>query len=385
MGKRDFIGLFYSVNEDWIGGTYYIQNLVSALNLLSDSKKPYIDIYTTNIKDYIELKEASGYPYLNYVNLNSKWRFFKHAVLKYLCLRKLASNVTYVKKRDIFVFPANQVLPYRKELAWIPDFQSERLPEFFSKEDVEARRASYLSIFEKRIPVVFSSYDSFNDYKFFFSQYPVKTYVMHFSVTLPCVSEVAYDEIIKKYNIDLKKQYYFCANQFWRHKNHLYLFQEIKKMLEIGYDINLVCTGKCVDYRNPSYIDKIKVLLEDKLLRSHIKILGFIDRLDMLVLMKHSIAIIQPSLFEGWSTVVEDAKALNKFVFLSDLPVHREQMTSNVCFFDPRKDNDLADKLIATKPDIIPMDYNKNRQEFATRFLSVINDMKKACGVDKRV
>ena len=34
--------------------------------------------------------------------------------------------------------------------------------------------------------------------------------------------------------------------------------------------------------------------------------------MDQLRLMKESLGVIQPSLFEGWSTVIEDAKALNK-------------------------------------------------------------------------
>ncbi len=40
------------------------------------------------------------------------------------------------------------------------------------------------------------------------------------------------------------------------------------------------------------------------------RFLGFIDRGEQLQLMKNSIAIVQPSLFEGWSTVVEDTKAM---------------------------------------------------------------------------
>ena len=375
MGKRDSIGLFYSVNEGWIGGTYYIQNIVSALNLLEDNKKPNIDIYTQKRKDFDDLKVKTNYPYLYYVNTDSKWRFFVHAIFKHLCLRKLANNVTCIKKRDIFVFPSLQKLPYHKELAWIPDFQSERLPELFLKEDADARRASYLAILERGTPIVFSSYDSLNDCKFFFPQYSVKTYVMHFAVTLPDILNNNFLEVARRHHIGFK-HYYFCGNQFWAHKNHLYLFKEFKKLLEAGHDINLICTGTLEDYRNPLYIEQIRVLLEDTLLKSHVMLLGFISRVDMLVLMKHSIAVIQPSLFEGWSTVVEDAKALNKFVFLSDLPVHREQMTSNVCFFDPRKETDLADKLSTTKPYVIPMDYNKNRKEFAAKFLSIIDDVK---------
>lgn len=42
-------------------------------------------------------------------------------------------------------------------------------------------------------------------------------------------------------------------------------------------------------------------------------------------LMKHAIAIINPSLFEGGSTTVEEAKSLLKVIILSGIPVHREQ------------------------------------------------------------
>jgi hypothetical protein len=51
--------------------------------------------------------------------------------------------------------------------------------------------------------------------------------------------------------------------------------------------------------------------------------------------MQNALAIIQPSLFEGWSTVVEDAKALNQHVIASSLSVHKEQLEKNASFFDP--------------------------------------------------
>ena len=59
-----------------------------------------------------------------------------------------------------------------------------------------------------------------------------------------------------------------------------------------------------------------------------------------------SVALLQPSLYEGWSTLVEEAKALSKFIVLSDLPVHREQINKNVAFFDPHNANELAVKMI---------------------------------------
>ncbi len=43
--------------------------------------------------------------------------------------------------------------------------------------------------------------------------------------------------------------------------------------------------------------------------------------------------------------MVEDCKSVGKYVLLSDIEVHREQIQNNVCFFDPRSSEDLAQKL----------------------------------------
>ena len=66
MGKRYYIGIIYHVNKAWIGGTYYIQNLISALNLISDEEKPIIDIYSIYKEDFLELVRITGYPYMEY-------------------------------------------------------------------------------------------------------------------------------------------------------------------------------------------------------------------------------------------------------------------------------------------------------------------------------
>lgn len=59
--------------------------------------------------------------------------------------------------------------------------------------------------------------------------------------------------------------------------------------------------------------------------------------------MKHARFIVQPSLCEGWGTVLEDAKVLDKSVLLSDIPVHREQKNEKCRLFDPHNPKELAD------------------------------------------
>ena len=109
-------------------------------------------------------------------------------------------------------------------------------------------------------------------------------------------------------------------------------------------------------------------------LNNEIKFLGFIPREDQLNLIKISLGVIQPSLFEGWSTVIEDAKALEKFIFASDLPVHREQAQTNIEFFDPLEPNSLA-KLLASPPRKVSKTepYFNSIKRFAKGFAAIVN------------
>ena len=135
----------------------------------------------------------------------------------------------------------------------------------------------------------------------------------------------------------------------------------------------MICSGQLKSYKNDEYTNSIREFLTKNHLENDIKILGFIDRKEQLCLMKNSYAMVQPSLFEGWSTVVEDAKALNKFIFLSNLDVHKEQNPKNACFFDAKNEDDLVNKLLTVKPTQESYDYSENRKQFAKDFLEIIN------------
>jgi glycosyltransferase involved in cell wall biosynthesis len=59
-------------------------------------------------------------------------------------------------------------------------------------------------------------------------------------------------------------------------------------------------------------------------------------------LMRACTALINPSLSEGWSTSVEEAKSLGVPMLLSDLRVHREQAGDRADYFDPAVAGQLA-------------------------------------------
>jgi glycosyltransferase involved in cell wall biosynthesis len=110
-------------------------------------------------------------------------------------------------------------------------------------------------------------------------------------------------------------------------------------------EFQVVFTGSVLDYRNPTYFNELLQLLNESGVRRHCVILGQISRAEMLQLICRSMSVIQPSFFEGWNTVVEECRALNVPILLSDIAVHREQAQVaglQAAFFDPVTPEELA-------------------------------------------
>lgn len=384
MDRRSEIAVIYSYSKNWIGGTYYVQNLVKALNSLEDGCKPVVNVYTQDKKTFDTFKSITEYPYLNYRYFSTNISIFKKTINKFLRIVKLDSFqfgvIRLSETNDDLIFPVSNyeiVFPKSKIIGWIPDFQEKYYPQFFSKEELASRERIHRGFVSNNIPIVFSSRDALKDFNTYYSDISSKTqtFVLPFAVSHPDFSNISIDTLLDKYNIT--KKFLFCANQFWIHKNHKFLFQSFAKAKEKGLDLQLVCSGNMFDYRNAAYGRELNELLKTLDIINDVKLVGFIDREEQLCLMKHSYAMIQPSLFEGWSTVVEDAKALNKFIFLSDLAVHKEQSPKNVCFFDPANSDDLVDKLLSVKVEEDDFNYNANINEFARNFVSIMDAFKK--------
>lgn len=378
MENRIRIGFYYVWDKSWMGGVMYARNLLKALNTLNDKDKPFIDVYCRNMEAFEDLKMHTNYPYLDKVIIK------EHSIIRRI-LRKIIRvkdgfeagcnyDMFKIKQFDKILFPYGLGSEVNKLVYWRPDFQEKHLPHFFSEEDIVARDRLIRAIAHRGVPIVFSSYDSLMDYKKYYPEYNNKTFVMHFAVNHDDFSMLNINDVKSKFGIS--SEYLLCANQFWKHKNHIFLFKAYKKAIDKGFKKQLVCTGALSDHRNPDYIEDIKTFIKEKQLEESIILPGLIGSNELHCLMKNACAVIQPSLFEGWNTTVEDCKALSKFVYLSNLSVHREQMKENVCFFDPYNEDDLVEKLLTVNPTEYPIDYSKNIREFADNFLKVIDFVK---------
>jgi glycosyltransferase involved in cell wall biosynthesis len=144
----------------------------------------------------------------------------------------------------------------------------------------------------------------------------------------------------RKYN-----KYFFLPSQFWKHKNHKIVFEAVKLLKDRGCNLTVLCSGSTDDYRNKSHIKDLLEFIRKNNLGENIHILGMINSIDLFYLMRNSVSVLNPSLFEGWSTTVEEAKSLGKNMVLSDISVHREQNPPGSIFFNPRDAEGLANIL----------------------------------------
>ena len=79
-------------------------------------------------------------------------------------------------------------------------------------------------------------------------------------------------------------------------------------------------------------------------MEKNIKLLGLVDYKEVFSFIKFSMAVINPSLFEGWSSTVEECKSVSKTMILSDLSVHKEQYPGAI-FFNRKSPEHLADTM----------------------------------------
>jgi glycosyltransferase involved in cell wall biosynthesis len=228
---------------------------------------------------------------------------------------------------------------------WFPDFQHLYLPDLFREEDLKYREKNYPIAARKSKLVILSSQHALKDLKRIAPDTIQKARILNFVAQVPTdIYRVDSKAIADYYRLPHK--FFFLPNQFWRHKNHQMVFQAVRDAKKEIEEITVVCSGGTHDFRNPSYFDALLSDIATNNLQNNIRILGRIPREHVMPLMRQSIAVLQPSLFEGWSTSVEEVKSLGKQIIISDIPIHREQNPSSGLYFSPTNPSELAGLLL---------------------------------------
>lgn len=386
MVRRRKIGLLYQYDENWIGGTYYIQNLIFALDRLAESEKPLLIIICKDANTFLNLKNITAYPFVKYRTLVTKPSFIVRVINK-LSRIVFNKNIFFVARNNKFkdldlLFPAIEhkaFIGVKHQLYWIPDLQEHFYPNFFKKEEITYRLSFQNKIVQNKWSVLFSSKTALSHFNEAYPDNENNKFVLPFAVNLEHLVISDFAEVQNKYKIFLP--YYICCNQFWQHKNHMVIFEALRLLNQNGIYIKVLFTGNENDYRDSMFFQTLKKKIAEFNLEDNIQFLGFIERSHQVCLLKNAIAVIQPSLFEGWNTTIEDAKALNIRILCSDIEVHKEQLIDypNKAYFSPNDPVELSRLmeyyLQSSINKIFPYDYVKIQLKYTEELKNVLDSI----------
>jgi glycosyltransferase involved in cell wall biosynthesis len=181
----------------------------------------------------------------------------------------------------------------------------------------------------------------------------------------------------------LEQNYIYVPNQFWKHKNHNILVKSAIILKKKNYRVKFVITGNpASEVDNSVYSDFVKNIAVNKV-TEYFNLLGFVPYEDVINLIYHSKILLNPSLFEGWSTTVEEGKVFNKKMILSNLKVHKEQCSNKATYFKRNNTADLSKKILQLskiknnyqKISIIKTKFKKTRISFAKNYLKIIESV----------
>lgn len=231
-------------------------------------------------------------------------------------------------------------------IAWLSDFQHRRLPDFFGVKSYWRRELGYRAQVSSGRFVMLSSQDAKEDCERFYPSSIGRTAVVRFAVPAdPATLKMEPGAVAREY--ELPEQFFYLPNQFWKHKNHRIVIEALHMLRQQGHDIVVAASGAPGDPRHPEHYETLKSLVVSWGLTQNFRFMGMIPRQHVVALMRGCSALINPSLFEGWSTTVEEAKTLGVPMLLSDLRVHREQVGGSAQFFMPDSVEQLATLMAA--------------------------------------
>ena len=335
--------IFPSIN-DWLGGLNYFINLITALKLIQ--KKNFNFKIFSSIENKKILKDLV--PEKKVVYTNSLKKFSLNYIFRKV-LEKIFKNDIYLEK--IFMKYGINIIshdkPFKniKSICWIPDLQHKILKKNFNEKEIVHRDKIFENYLKNGTKVITSSKVAKNhlikSYKYLNIE---KINVLNFVPLIRTSKIKKFSVIKKKYNLPLN--YFFCPNQFWVHKNHKLIINAVNHIKNKKINFKIIFSGSRRDYRNHSHILSMMTKIKKNNLSNYFIFLDKITYEDVISIMYYSNAIINPSVFEGWSTTVEEGKLLKKIILLSKINTHLEQMPKFANYFDIKDHKKLSQYLL---------------------------------------
>jgi len=164
------------------------------------------------------------------------------------------------------------------------------------------------------------------------SQERVTTVHIQLAHRLPAPAPEVSASLLARLRLTPERYFLYPAN-FWKHKNHEMLFVAMGLFTTRfrRCNLKLVCTGAPGERR-----DFLQSAAEGMGLRDRVILPGYLSESDFSALMHGCLALIYPSLYEGFGMPVIEAQAIGKPVLCSNLTSLPEVTGEAALMFDPR-------------------------------------------------
>jgi glycosyltransferase involved in cell wall biosynthesis len=321
-------------SEVWHAGTVYLFNLIKAMKQFAESDVE-LSLLLSNEGNQIpeDLKNLVGeilfYP--KYRRWTLPWLASRIGTR---LLRHDLWTDRFFEQRGVQVIafgkaPQGSRIPL---LSWFPDFQHIHMPEMFSPPERAHRERSFSRIAEESTRIILLSETVRQDFQSFLPRYADKVRVIH---PVSYIAREIYDaeprSVCDIYS--LPDKFFYLPNQFWKHKHHSLVFRAMKILKDKGIQVFIVCSGPMNDYRHPLHFSDLLQQVSQLEIRNQVAFLGLVPRQHVYMMIRQSICVLSPSVFEGFGMIVDEARSIGKRLLLSDIEAHREQKPPRAVFF----------------------------------------------------
>lgn len=380
------VGFIPAVSRSWLGGIHYYQGLLSAIAALPDRRiEP---VLVSSAAEPIERAlDCAGFEVVH-TRLLDRHRLppLLQQVLHHA--RRLDGRLEALLLRlgIRVVSHTNRGWDWHRvrSMGWIYDFQHLHLPQIFPDEHRRIRDLEFRSIARGCDRVILSSEAARTDFEAFQPDAAHKARVLRFVPDVDVAGAgTPRAELERRYGFS--GRYFLLPNQFWVHKNHAVVIDALAELRASGEEALVLATGHGDDPRAPGHFQSLVERARRLGVSDAFRTLGVIPHADVLSLMRHADAMINPSLFEGWNTAVEEAKALARPVVLSSIAPHLEQAPESALYFDPHDARELAGRMrtvlargaasTAMDPGAAAAAHARARADYARRFENLVLDV----------
>ncbi len=339
------IKVAFAIDAGWMGGVNYFRSLLFAISQIPDRKIEPVILVGKKVDPNI----LAGLPAFDvlYTSIYDRYSFLwmlNKFLGKFIENNFLLNRLLIKHRIQIFSHTMPSENKFIKTVGWIPDFQHKHLPCLFSRKEIKMRNKQFMKIAKFSDAVILSSHDAFTDFAEFANEYVYKASIMRFTSIPNFGAPLSFEYLKEKYGID--RPYFYVPNQFWKHKNHKVIVDALINLKSSHPELLVLASGATFDHRHPDYFNSLIQDVRLGCVENNFKVLGIIPYQDVIALMTYCEAVINPSLFEGWSTTVEEAKSLDIPMLLSNISVHLEQADSLAMFFPPHDPIALANCLV---------------------------------------